>query len=174
MDHFERQLAQLMRDTQEHTPYEPKYQDRLRAGVRARRRVRAAQAAVGSVLAVAGLGIGLFLLPDGQVRDEPSAPNPRPAVSPSSPASETSPPGPSPTATSSPSSSPTGSADSYAPTTAPPASAGGATSDSGDPSVGATDNGATGESSPSPTSTQGVPETGEPSAPESSFIGSAD
>ncbi|MFF4347343.1 hypothetical protein [Streptomyces sp. NPDC001530] len=85
MDHFERELARMMRDAQEHTPFEPKHQNRLRSGVRARRRARAAQKAVGSVLAVAGLGVGFFLLPHHPAEDRPQAPLPRPATSPSYP-----------------------------------------------------------------------------------------
>ncbi|MEU6549232.1 hypothetical protein ABZ915_02950 [Streptomyces sp. NPDC046915] len=91
MDHFERELARMMRDTQEHTPFEAGHQLRLRSGVRARRRTRLAQKAVGSVLAVAGLGIGLFLLPHDRVENRPQAPLPRPAISPASPS-----PAPSP------------------------------------------------------------------------------
>src|SRR4051812_44879570 len=85
MDHFERELARMMRDAQEHTPFETEHQIRLRSGVRARRRARLAQKAVGSVLAVAGLGIGLFLLPQDRVENRPQAPVPRPALSPASP-----------------------------------------------------------------------------------------
>ncbi|KAB1150118.1 cellulase [Streptomyces luteolifulvus] len=85
MDHFERELSRMMRDAREHTPFEPAHQARLRSGVRARRRARAAQKAVGSVLAVAGLGIGFFLLPDSSVETRPQAPLPRPAASPASP-----------------------------------------------------------------------------------------
>src|SRR5690242_14653113 len=69
MDHFERELARMMRDTQEYTPFEPAQQDRLRTGVLVRRRVRAAQKAVGSVLVAAGLGVGLVLLPHAPDRD---------------------------------------------------------------------------------------------------------
>ncbi|AVH58072.1 MULTISPECIES: hypothetical protein [Streptomyces] len=85
MDHFERELARMMRDAQESTPFGPAHQNRLRSGVRARRRARAAQKAVGSVLAVAGLGIGFFLLPHDPVDDRPQSPLPRPAVNPTSP-----------------------------------------------------------------------------------------
>ena len=45
MDHFERELARMMRDSREHTPFEPEHQVRLHAGVRAHRRVRAVRAA---------------------------------------------------------------------------------------------------------------------------------
>lgn len=107
MDHFERELARMMRDTREHTAFEPKHQDRLRAGVRARSRVRAAQKAAGSVLPVAGLALGLFLLPGTSAEVRPQAPPPRPATSPTyrspSPTPDASPTDTStPTATSTP------------------------------------------------------------------------
>ncbi|TXS74568.1 hypothetical protein EAO69_14100, partial [Streptomyces sp. me109] len=76
MDHFERELARMMRDAEEHTPFDPAQRNRLRTGIRDRRRVRSAQKAVGSVLAVAGLGAGLFLLPHTPDSDRPQAPLP--------------------------------------------------------------------------------------------------
>jgi hypothetical protein len=85
MDHFERELARMMRDTQEFTPFEAEDRLRLRAGVRARHRVRTARKAAGSVLAVAGLGLGFFMLPHDQGDSGPQAPHPRPATSPVSP-----------------------------------------------------------------------------------------
>ncbi|MER7688925.1 cellulase [Streptomyces sp. NPDC097610] len=103
MDHFERELARMMRDAQEYTPFEPAQQNRLRTGVLVRRRVRAAQKAVGSVLVAAGLGVGLVLLPHAPDRDQPQAPVPRPSTGSSSPTSTLSPTQP-------PSSSSTGSA----------------------------------------------------------------
>ncbi|MCX5008234.1 hypothetical protein OHB05_37310 [Streptomyces sp. NBC_00638] len=103
MDHFERELSRMMRDAQEHTPFEPAQQDSLRAGVRVRRRVRAAQMAASCVLAVAGVSLGLFLLPHAPDRDRPLAPVPRPATSPTSPYG-------TPTPTHFPSGTPTGSA----------------------------------------------------------------
>ncbi|MFE2683052.1 cellulase [Streptomyces mirabilis] len=103
MDHFERELARMMRDTQEYTPFEPAQRDRLRTGVLVRRRVRAAQKAVGSVLVAAGLGVGLVLLPHAPDRDQPQAPVPRPTTGFSSPTTTPSPTQP-------PSTSPTGSA----------------------------------------------------------------
>ncbi|MFJ3310020.1 hypothetical protein ACIPSA_44860 [Streptomyces sp. NPDC086549] len=117
MDHFEQELARMMRDSQEYTPFEAEQQLRLRSGVQARRRARAVQRAVGSVLAVAGLAMGFFLLPHHRADDRPQAPLPRPALSPASPS--TSPP---PTPGSSPSETttiepPTGTADE---TTPPP------------------------------------------------------
>ncbi|MFE7776257.1 cellulase [Streptomyces sp. NPDC057445] len=83
MDHFERQLAQMMRDTEAPAPFEPKHRERLWAGVRVRGRRRVAQRAVGSALAVVGLSVGLFLLPGHATRVDPSHPRPQPATSPS-------------------------------------------------------------------------------------------
>ncbi|MYW47658.1 hypothetical protein GT346_31205, partial [Streptomyces sp. SID161] len=60
-DHFERQLTQLMCQHGPQASFEARHREALRAGVRARRRVRAARRAAGSVLAVAGLALGLFL-----------------------------------------------------------------------------------------------------------------
>jgi len=79
MDHFERQLARMMRSTQEHSPFEPRHRERLRAGVRVRRRVRAAQQAIGSVVVVAGIALGVFLFPGTPVSSEPGAPGPQTA-----------------------------------------------------------------------------------------------
>ncbi|MCS0604161.1 hypothetical protein NX794_23520 [Streptomyces sp. LP11] len=81
-DVFESRLAELMHASREPARFGPRHREALRAGVRARRRARAARRAAGSVLAVAGLGLGLFLWPHGQTDDRPSAPGPRPAVSP--------------------------------------------------------------------------------------------
>lgn len=107
MDHFERELARMMRDAHEHTPFGPAQQDGLRSGVRGRRRIRAAQKAAGSVLAVAGISVGLFLMPHARDQERPQAPLPRPATTPTSPAV-------TPTPTLSPSETPTGSATSTA------------------------------------------------------------
>ncbi|MEW2296037.1 hypothetical protein ABZ719_25590 [Streptomyces sp. NPDC006743] len=82
MDHFERQLTRMMRAAEEHAPFEARHRERLWAGVRARRRARTAQRAVGSLLAVAGVGVGVFLLPGTRAGVEPAAPVPRPASSP--------------------------------------------------------------------------------------------
>ncbi|MFE7401803.1 hypothetical protein [Streptomyces sp. NPDC057557] len=100
MDHFERQLAQMMRDTEAPAPFEPKHRERLWAGVRVRRRRRAAQRAAGSVLAVVGLSVGLFLLPGRATRVEPSHPGPQPTTSPlpSAPHATPATPGVSPSA----------------------------------------------------------------------------
>ncbi|MFF8596611.1 hypothetical protein ACF061_35310 [Streptomyces sp. NPDC015220] len=109
-DRFELRLTRLMREGEQYTPFEPRHRERLRAGVRARRRARAARRAVGSLLAVAGIGLGLLLLPDRHVRTEPSAPVPRPVSVPSS----------SPPATTPPPDAPASRTPSSADTTAPP------------------------------------------------------
>ncbi|MFC8428180.1 hypothetical protein [Streptomyces sp. NPDC057253] len=80
MDHFERELARMMLGADEPAPFEPKHWERLRAGVRHRRRVRAARRAAGSVLAVAGLCLGLFLLPEGPTQVEPADHAPLPTL----------------------------------------------------------------------------------------------
>jgi hypothetical protein len=81
MDHFEQELARMMRDSQEDTPYEDRYRYRLQAGVRARRRARMAWMATGSVLTVAGLGVGLVVLPSSFAQGGPADPQPRPVTS---------------------------------------------------------------------------------------------
>ncbi|MGW2620045.1 hypothetical protein [Streptomyces sp. NPDC001500] len=98
MDHFERQLAQLMRAVEEPASFDSRQRERLRAGVRSRRRTRAAQRAVGLVLAVAGIAVGLSLLPGGPTRVEPGEIRPQPATNPSPPV-PTLTPGVSPSAT---------------------------------------------------------------------------
>lgn len=80
MDHFEQELARMMRDSQEDTLYEDRHRDRLHAGVRARRRARAAWTATGSVLTVAGLGVGLMVLPSSFAQDGPTGPQRRPGT----------------------------------------------------------------------------------------------
>lgn len=80
MDHFERELARLMRGADEPTPFEARHRERLRDGVRHRRRVRAAGTAAGSVLAVAGLCLGLFLLPQQPSQVEPADRGPLPTL----------------------------------------------------------------------------------------------
>ncbi|MGW3464868.1 hypothetical protein ACWDE9_37210 [Streptomyces olivaceoviridis] len=131
-DRFERELTRLMRRAEQPVPFEVRHREALRAGVCARRRVRAARRAAGSVLAVAGLGLGLFLGPHGHTADRPTAPRPRPALSPA-PTPSTSPsqppsgtPGPPPsTTTSTPTDLP--SPGSTTTTSAPPAAPEGST-----------------------------------------------
>ncbi|WP_051853407.1 hypothetical protein [Streptomyces sp. NRRL S-146] len=84
MDDFERDLSRLMRDTQQHTPYEPEHRQRLHAGIRTRRRSRLLWKAGGSAVAVAGLSVALALLPGLLTRAQPADPRPQPATSPTS------------------------------------------------------------------------------------------
>ncbi|MEW2491832.1 hypothetical protein [Streptomyces sp. NPDC048411] len=81
MDHFEQQLARMMRDSRQDTPYEDRHRYRLRAAVRARQRARTAWMATGSVLTAAALGIGLVVLANSFARGGPTAPQPRPVTS---------------------------------------------------------------------------------------------
>ncbi|MFB6846864.1 cellulase [Streptomyces sp. NPDC056373] len=82
MDDFERDLSRLMHDTRQHTPYEPAHRQRLHAGIRARRRSRLLWKAGGSAVAVAGLSVGLALLPSMFTRAQPADHRPRPVTSP--------------------------------------------------------------------------------------------
>ncbi|MBC2907320.1 hypothetical protein [Streptomyces cupreus] len=107
MDHFEEQLARMMRSSQEYAPFELRQRERLQDAVRTRRRLRAARNAAGSVLAVAVLALALMLRPGGTQQVEPSSPAPAPT---------TSVPGTSPTPTSEPPSSPPVTSDSSTPT----------------------------------------------------------
>lgn len=102
MDDFERDLSRLMRDTRQHTPYEPAHRQRLHAGIRARRRSRLLWKAGGSAVAVAGLSVGLALLPSMLTRSQPADHRPQPATSPtaspdSTPTTEPSATSPTPT-----------------------------------------------------------------------------
>ncbi|KOX06126.1 hypothetical protein ADK65_02660 [Streptomyces sp. NRRL B-1140] len=82
MDDFERDLSRLMHDTRQHSPYEPEHRQRLHAGIRARRRSRLLWKAGGSAVAVAGLGVGLALLPSMFTRAQPADHRPQPVTSP--------------------------------------------------------------------------------------------
>lgn len=121
MDHFEEQLAHLMRSSAEYTPIDARQRERLHEAVRTRRRLRAARNAAGSVLAVAALALALVLRPGGAQHVEPSSPRPAPTISPT-----TSAPGRTPTATSEPTTSPpmstTTDATTSTPTSQPPTS----------------------------------------------------
>ncbi|MFI0960437.1 cellulase [Streptomyces sp. NPDC021080] len=119
MDHFERELARMMRDSQEHTPFEPAQQNNLRDGVRVRRRIRAAQRAASCVLAAAGISVGLFLLPHTPDHDRPLGPVPRPTVTPTSPYATLS-PTPSSSGTPTESATATSTAENTAGTSGPP------------------------------------------------------
>ncbi|MFI6409039.1 cellulase [Streptomyces sp. NPDC050548] len=81
MDHFEQGLARMLRDSEEDTPYEERHHIRLRVGIRARQRARRVWTATGSVLAVAGLGVGLTLLASLSAQRGPDGPQPRPVTS---------------------------------------------------------------------------------------------
>lgn len=81
MDHFEQELARMMRDSQEDTPYDVRHHHRLHAGIRARRRARTAWMATGSVLTITGLGVGLIVLASSVAQGGPAAPQPRPVTS---------------------------------------------------------------------------------------------
>ncbi|NEC29604.1 cellulase, partial [Streptomyces sp. SID8111] len=70
MDDFERELTRMMRDTRQQTPFADEQRQRLRHGIRARRRMRMLWRAGGSALAVTGLGIGLALLPGVESRTQ--------------------------------------------------------------------------------------------------------
>ncbi|MBY8341515.1 hypothetical protein LXH13_03940 [Streptomyces spinosirectus] len=170
MDHFERELARMMRDSQEYTPFEAEHGARLRAGVRAHRRVRTVRRTAGSVLAVAGLGIGFFLLPHDPGENRPQAPHPQPIPA-TSPAS----PGPTPTGTAAPpsptsSGSPTGAAGE--PTA--PATTSTATSDAPSATSTATHTEAPPPDNSTATSTAPATPTNTPSNLEASSSGSAD
>ncbi|MFK4106829.1 hypothetical protein ACI2L1_43660 [Streptomyces sp. NPDC019531] len=80
MEHFEQDLARMMRDSRQDTPYEDRHRQRLRAAVRARQRSRAAWMATCSAMVVAGLGVGLMAL-WGSFAPGGTAPRPRPATS---------------------------------------------------------------------------------------------
>ena len=154
MDHFERELARMMRDTREHTPFEAEHRARLRSGVRARRRARTVQKAAGSVLAVAGLGLGFFMLPRDPGENRPQAPLPRPATSPTSPGPDaTRTPNVSPSGTST--ASPTGTAGEPSAPATTPTTAGSSATVSSDPTATATET----EQPPSGTGTPSAPTT---------------
>lgn len=85
MDDFERELTRMMRDGRRHAPLEPGQRARLYEGIRVRRRSRMLWRAGGSALAVAGLSIGLALLPDTGSRSLPADRPPLPATSPTPP-----------------------------------------------------------------------------------------
>ncbi|MFG3589927.1 hypothetical protein [Streptomyces sp. NPDC047990] len=185
MDHFERELARMMRDAEEHTPFDPAQRNRLRTGIRDRRRVRSAQKAVGSVLAVAGLGAGLLLFPHTPDSDRPQAPLPltgRPSPD-GTPTLSPTPPQPSGTPTGSGTAAPDDTAGTSAPPSAP-ASTGGAASDSTDGTAGTDGSGATTSAPPprsssTPGDNSAPPPTTTPvespsSPPSSSSSGSAD
>ncbi|KES03203.1 hypothetical protein BU52_31920 [Streptomyces toyocaensis] len=115
MDDFERELTRMMRDTRRPAPFGPGHRARLYQGIRVRRRTRVLLRAGGSALAVAGLSVGLALLPGTGSRSLPADRPPLPATSPTPP-----PHPPGPTSAPSPSLPPTSTAGTtYPGTTAP-------------------------------------------------------
>ena len=80
MDHFEQDLARMMRDSRQDTAYEDRHRHRLRAGVRARQRSRKAWMATGSALGIAAVGVSLMAL-SGSFTHGGTAPGPRTGVS---------------------------------------------------------------------------------------------
>ncbi|MFI0712221.1 cellulase [Streptomyces inhibens] len=78
MEDFEHELARMMRDTRENTPFEDQHRQRLQAGVRARRRARTVWMATGSALTIAGLGVGLEVLPSASAQGGPTVPQHQP------------------------------------------------------------------------------------------------
>ncbi|MEH0416227.1 hypothetical protein [Streptomyces sp. B21-083] len=80
MDHFEQDLARMLRDSRQDTPYEDRHRHRLRVAVRARQRSRTAWMATGSALAIAGFGVGLMALSDTVAHGD-TTPRPRPVTS---------------------------------------------------------------------------------------------
>ncbi|MFI1720775.1 hypothetical protein [Streptomyces sp. NPDC020489] len=81
MDHFEQELARMLRDSHQETPYEGNHRRRLQAGVRARQRSRTAWMALGSVLTITGLGVVLMVLSGPFAQGDPAGPQPRPVTS---------------------------------------------------------------------------------------------
>ncbi|MFG2141316.1 cellulase [Streptomyces sp. NPDC048650] len=82
MEDFEHELARMMRDTQANTPFEDQHRQRLQAGVRARRRARTVWMATGSALTIAGLGVGLEVLPSASAQGGPTVPHHQPTSTP--------------------------------------------------------------------------------------------
>ncbi|MFD7686513.1 cellulase [Streptomyces sp. NPDC059781] len=85
MDDFERELTRMMRDTRQPAPFRSEHQERLYEGIRVRRRARLLWRAGGSALAVAGLSVGLALLPGADSRSLPADRGPLPATGPTPP-----------------------------------------------------------------------------------------
>ncbi|MFE2278672.1 cellulase [Streptomyces sp. NPDC059454] len=91
MDDFERELTRMMRDTRRPAPFRSEHQERLYEGIRVRRRSRLLWRAGGSALAVAGLSVGLALLPGTDSRSLPADRGPLPATGPTPPPVSTAP-----------------------------------------------------------------------------------
>ncbi|MFC8426453.1 cellulase [Streptomyces sp. NPDC057236] len=91
MDDFERELTRMMRDSRQPAPFRSEHQERLYEGIRVRRRARMLWRAGGSALAVAGLSVGLALLPGADSRSLPADRGPLPATGPTPPPASPSP-----------------------------------------------------------------------------------
>ncbi|MEV5315040.1 MULTISPECIES: hypothetical protein [unclassified Streptomyces] len=170
MDDFERELAQLMRDTRQYTPFEPPHRQRLHEGIRAERRVRLLWRAGGSAVAVAGLSIALAVLPGVLTRAQPAEPRPLPATSPrpsatTEPASR--PPEPSVTPSVPPSTTPpvTGSGGATPEGTTPPATVPPSSTGSGGRTVSAPPPSSEPPPPPTPTATPSAPERTQEASP---------
>jgi hypothetical protein len=74
MDDFERELVRMMHDNRQDVPFRPDDRTRLRAGVRGRRRARAAWMAAGSALTVTAVGLGTLALSNAFAAGGPSSP----------------------------------------------------------------------------------------------------
>ncbi|MBT3152500.1 cellulase [Streptomyces sp. CHD11] len=103
MDDFERELTRMMHDSRRPASFESGQRDRLYKGIRVRHRSRVLWRAGGSALAVAGLSIGLALLPGAGSRSLPADRPPLPVTGPTP--SRSSPPASPPAGTSFPSAS---------------------------------------------------------------------
>ncbi|MEV5439345.1 cellulase [Streptomyces sp. NPDC052682] len=155
MDDFERDLARLMRDTQQHAPFAPEHRRRLHEGIRARRRTRLLWRAGGGAVAAAGLGVVLAVLPGMLTRAQPPADHrPQPMTSPTPSVSAQPAPTPTPTAP-----EPSASTSTAVPTAPPP------TSSSSAPPGGSGEPTATSE--PSATPTESRTATARPTPPPS-------
>ncbi|MFI1198714.1 cellulase [Streptomyces sp. BHT-5-2] len=79
MEDFEHELARMMRASQADTPFDDQHRQRLQAGVRARRRARRVWMATGSALTIAGLGVGLEVLPSASAQGGSTVPRQQPS-----------------------------------------------------------------------------------------------
>lgn len=160
MDDFERELTRMMRDTRQPAPFRSEHQERLYEGIRVRRRSRMLWRAGGSALAVAGLSVGLALLPGADSRSLPADRGPLPATGPTPPPVSPAPTVSAPSADPSVSQPPTNtSGTTSAGTTAP--GPGGTPTSLPPP----TTPGATGRATTAPTPSSSPPPTAPPSTP---------
>ncbi|WP_406290353.1 cellulase [Embleya sp. NBC_00896] len=124
MDAFEKELARMMRDTEESTPFDSEHGTRLKAGVRSRRRARTAWAAGGAAAAIVALAAGLLFLPGTSADEGPAGPVPTAPPTPRPPTHAPQTNTPQTTTPPPPSSPTTGAPINGAPTTRPPAAPG--------------------------------------------------